>query len=195
VILVHGNGSIVPESQLVVITHILNERHIATLVINLLTPAEDEVYENRFKVTLLGDRLVQVTQWALQHESLGSLSLGYFGHSIGAAFALQAAALMCDHIKAVVSLSGQPELARHALTKVNAPTLLIVDALDTHVIYLNQIAYDQLKNKKKLITIERASQSLEESDVLEKAANLAGDWFDEHLVWPTLSAARQDINY
>lgn len=187
VILVHSNDTDSANEHNSYIVQELNRRDMIVLSVNLLTPIEAEVYQNRFNATLLGDRLVLVTQWAMQHEKMKSLPIGYYGDGTGAAPALQAAAILDGNIKAVVSFNGQPELARHALSKVTAPILLIAAELDAQSVYLNQIAYDQLKNKRKMIIVKEATSCFDEIGVFEKAADLAGNWLDEHLLWPLAS--------
>src|SRR5437016_14250784 len=88
VIFAHGSGSsrLSPRNNFV--ADILNRHNMATLLTDLLTPPEDEVYENRFNIALLSNRLAQVTEWALQQQSLQALPAGYFGASTGAASAL-----------------------------------------------------------------------------------------------------------
>jgi hypothetical protein len=188
VILVHSNDTDSANEHNTYVIQALNRRDMIVLSINLLTPVEAEVYQNRFNASLLGDRLVSVTQWAMQQETMKSLPVGYYGDNTGAASALKAAAILDGHIKAIVSFNGHPELARHALSKVTAAILLIAAELDTQSVYLNQIAYDQLKTKRKMIIVKEATSAFEEIGVFEKAADLAGNWLDEHLLWPLLSA-------
>lgn len=188
VILVHSNETDSSNEHNSYVILALNKREMAVLSINLLTSIEAEVYQNRFNAQLLGDRLVQVTQWATQQETLKGIPVGYYGDNTGAAPAIQSAAIMNGNIKAIVSFNGHPELARHALGKVTAPILLIAAELDTQGVYLNQIAYDQLRSIKKMVIVKQATPSFEEIGVFEKAADLAGNWLDEHLLWPILSS-------
>jgi putative phosphoribosyl transferase len=187
VIFVHGSGSSRFSPRNNFVADILNNRYFATLLTDLLTPLEDETYENRFNIPLLSSRLIKVTEWALQQEQLQPLPAGYFGASTGAASALQAAALVNGTIKAVVSRGGRPDLAKHALREVKAPTLLIIGSLDEQVIELNKIAYEQMNCKKKIEIVEGASHLFEEPGTLHKAADLAANWFQQHLVVPEFS--------
>src|SRR2546421_6526040 len=156
VIFAHGSGSsrLSPRNNFV--AEILNNRQMACLLTDLLTSKEDEIYENRFDISLLSDRLVKVTEWTGQQSLLQFLPVGYFGASTGAAAALQAAAALDNKIKALVSRGGRPDLANH-LPKVKAPTLLIIGSLDTEVIALNQLAYDKLTGPKKIEIVPGAS--------------------------------------
>lgn len=180
VIFAHGSGSsrLSPRNNFV--ADVLNKHNFATLLTDLLTPFEDELYERRFNIDLLGNRLMKITEWCSEQQDLRMLPVGYFGASTGAAAALQAAALLDSSIKAVVSRGGRPDLAK-ALTSVAAPTLLIVGSLDTHVVELNRQAYDKLKCEKQLEVVRGASHLFEEPGMLDKVAALAGDWFDRYL--------------
>ena len=64
VIFSHGSGSsrLSPRNNFV--AKLLNEQRFATLLFNLLTEREDTVYENRFDINLLTQRLIKVTKWA-----------------------------------------------------------------------------------------------------------------------------------
>jgi putative phosphoribosyl transferase len=186
VLFAHGSGSsrFSPRNQLV--AHFLNQHHIATLLIDLLTPKEDEIDERtrefRFNIDLLAQRLIWVTDWLLQDSRTQPHAIGYFGASTGAAAALIAAAKKKEAVSAVVSRGGRPDLAHSFLTQVQAPTLLIVGENDPEVIELNRQAYKLLACPKKLEIIPGATHLFEESGCLEKAAHLSSDWFAKYLM-------------
>jgi hypothetical protein len=69
---------------------------------DLLTVEEDSDYEKRFDIDLLASRLIETTEWLMNHDEAKELSIGYFGASTEAS-ALRAAAYFGDTIKAVVS--------------------------------------------------------------------------------------------
>src|SRR5256885_206205 len=129
------------------------------------------------------------TDWLGEQELPEQPRIGYFGSSTGAAAALVAAAQKPERIGAVVSRGGRPDLAAAHLSKVTAPTLLIVGGSDTGVIELNEEAYAQLRCKKELKLIPGATHLFEETGALEKVARLASDWFSTHLkaTGPTFS--------
>ncbi|MER3374670.1 MAG: dienelactone hydrolase family protein [Allomuricauda sp.] len=172
----HGSGSgrLSPRNNYV--ANILQQKGMATLLFDLLTDSEDKVYENRFDIDKLTHRLIKTTQWAQEHHRTKGLPIGYFGASTGAASALRAAAFFGNNIKAVVSRGGRPDLAMDELYKVKAPTLLIVGSLDTHVISLNQRAYENLKCKKKLEIIPDAGHLFEEPGKLKEVAEFSSAW-------------------
>src|SRR5438477_4946728 len=96
VLFVHGSGSSrhSPRNQFVART--LNAAGLATLLFDLLTPEEEAVdvrtAQHRFDISLLAERLVHATHWAMEQESTRDLRLGYFGSSTGGGAALVAAA-------------------------------------------------------------------------------------------------------
>jgi putative phosphoribosyl transferase len=183
VLFAHGSGSSRLSPRNNYVAGVLREAKIGTLLMDLLTPQEDQVYRTRFDISLLTRRLLDAVNWVRQYDPTRSLTIGLFGASTGAASALQVAALLQSDIKAVVSRGGRPDLAgREMLEKVTAPTLLIVGGLDDVVIDLNRAAYDALKCEKQLVIVPGATHLFEEPGTLEAVARLARDWFAAHLI-------------
>ena len=104
VIFSHGSGSSRLSTRNRFVADIIQDRGIATLLVDLLTPEEDSIVENRFDIDLLTGRLVQVTEWALKYPKTKELEILYFGASTGAASALRAAAYFGNKISAAVSI-------------------------------------------------------------------------------------------
>ena len=181
VIFSHGSGSSRFSSRNRFVAEILNRHHIATLLVDLLTELEDRIYQNRFNIELLTDRLIEVTNFSTQLPDLKNLPTGYFGASTGAASALIAAARIPDRIHAVVSRGGRPDLAIGALENVKSPTLLIVGGNDLTVIELNKEAYSKMQCEKEMHIIAGAGHLFEEIKALEEVAMLAGKWFYKYL--------------
>ena len=181
VIFAHGSGSgrLSPRNGRV--AQSLRDAGFATLLLDLLTIAEERDRANVFDIALLARRLVQATRWAAEDEALARLPIGYFGASTGAAAALIAAAERPHLAAAVVSRGGRPDLAASALPRVRAPTLLVVGGADTQVIELNRSALALLRSEKKLAIVPGATHLFEEPGALDEVANLAIDWFLRHL--------------
>lgn len=182
VLFAHGSGSSRHSPRNKYVAAQLREAHLATLLIDLLTPQEDEVYRTRFDIDLLTERLGEAARSLAREPQTKGLPVGLFGASTGAAAALEVAAGMPEAIHAVVSRGGRPDLAaRSALRKVKAPTLLIVGGDDTGVIELNEQAYAELGCEKQLEIVPGATHLFEEPGKLEAVARLAGQWFTRHL--------------
>jgi pimeloyl-ACP methyl ester carboxylesterase len=180
VVFAHGSGSsrLSPRNQTVART--LNARSFATLLFDLLTPAEARQRVNVFDIALLGSRLAGAIAW-LESSEVAGLPVGLFGASTGAAAALVAAASSPDAVDAVVSRGGRPDLAGAALAAVTAPTLLIIGSEDDGVLALNRRAAAQMTGRVTLEVVPGAGHLFEEPGTLDAAAQLAGDWFLAHL--------------
>jgi pimeloyl-ACP methyl ester carboxylesterase len=181
VLFAHGTGSGRLSPRNAFVASELQKRRIATLLFDLLTPAEDTEYRTRFDIELLTNRLLLATQWARGEPELASLPLGYFGASTGAAAALRAAVGMPAAPRAIVSRGGRPDLAGgETLGRVTSPTLLLVGGRDTPVIALNRDALARLGGEKQLRVIPGASHLFEEPGTLEQVAQQAAEWFEQH---------------
>jgi putative phosphoribosyl transferase len=180
-----GSGSSRHSPRNRYVARVLNEAKLATLLIDLLTLHEEVVdartAQLRFDIDLLAERLVDATDWLTQFPDTKHLRIGYFGASTGAAAALAAAAVRPDAVRAIVSRGGRPDLAGAALTRVQAPTLLIVGEHDDQVVQLNRQALTQLRCEKRLVIVPGATHLFEEPGALDEVARLARDWFQRHL--------------
>jgi putative phosphoribosyl transferase len=185
VLFAHGSGSGRHSPRNRQVAQALREAGLATLLIDLLTPEEEEVdlqtRHLRFDVGLLAERLVGVTDWLLQDPRTHNLCVGYFGASTGAGAALVAAAERSGVVGAVVSRGGRPDLAGEALPRVAAPTLLLVGGEDHPVIGMNREALKRLRAEKELKIVAGATHLFEEPGKLEEVAQLAAGWFTRHL--------------
>jgi putative phosphoribosyl transferase len=182
VIFAHGSGSSRLSKRNNYVAEVIRESGMATLLFDLLTEQEDRIYENRFDIPLLTARLIEVTHWVKSQAPLGSMSIGYFGASTGAAAALKAAAALGEVVAAVVSRGGRPDLAgKEDLATVKAPTLLIVGSDDDVVIELNESASAAMRCVKDMQIVPGATHLFEEPGTLEQAARLATNWFAGYL--------------
>jgi alpha-beta hydrolase superfamily lysophospholipase len=178
----HGSGSSRLSPRNNYVAKQLNKHRFATLLFDLLSKKEDLIYQNRFDIELLTQRLSEVTNWVLHNDETKNLPIGYFGASTGAASALKAAGTLGKRISAVVSRGGRPDLAGpEELKMVSAPTLLIVGEMDREVINLNKMAYEHLNCEKSMALIPGATHLFEEPGTLEKVTEISAAWFENHL--------------
>ncbi len=155
---------------------------LATLLIDLLTPMEEQDRANIFDIPLLAARLAGVGEWVKQVPEIAALPAGYFGASTGAGAALLAASRADDRVGAVVSRGGRPDLAgAHALKQVHAPTLLIVGGRDLPVIDLNRAALKHLRGKSELVIVPGAGHLFEEPGTMDQVIDHAARWFVQYL--------------
>ena len=181
VVFAHGSGSsrLSPRNQQV--ARSLQNAGLGTLLFDLLTESESETRANVFDLDLLADRLLAATEWLSLRPDTASLQLGYFGASTGAGAALIAAARAGERVHAVVSRGGRPDLAGDWLSRVRAPTLLIVGSLDTVVIRLNRLALRHLQCPARIVEVPGATHLFEELGTLAQVSRLACDWFLDYL--------------
>jgi dienelactone hydrolase len=177
----HGSGSSRLSPRNREVADALTGQGIATLLFDLLTPAEEANRANVFDIPLLADRLVDAVRWLEAQPSLAKLPLGLFGASTGAAAALVATAKLPHRVGAVVSRGGRPDLAGAALEAVRAPTLLIVGGVDFGVIELNEQALARLQGEKALEIVPGASHLFPEPGAMEAVIGHAARWFERYL--------------
>jgi putative phosphoribosyl transferase len=182
VVFAHGSGSSRHSPRNRFVASVLNRAGLGTLLFDLLTPAEEHDRANVFDIPLLARRLVDVTLWLRTQPEGRDAAIGYFGASTGAGAALWAAAEPDADVRAVVSRGGRPDLAAPRLGDVRAPTLLIVGGDDTLVLELNREAEAQMRCETRLNVVPGASHLFEEPGTLQMAAELARDWFVDHLM-------------
>ncbi len=180
VVFAHGSGSGFRSARNRAVAQALQRRRMATLLFDLLTPAESEKRGNVFHIDLLARRLLEALAWRRDLASVQNLPLGLFGASTGAAAALVASAQQPREVAALVSRGGRPDLAGPVLGDVRAPTLLIVGGADVEVLQLNMAAHARLRCEKRLEIVPRATHLFAEAGALESVAQLACDWFATH---------------
>jgi putative phosphoribosyl transferase len=64
---------------------------------------------------------------------------------------------------------------------VDAPTLLIVGGHDQDVLLLNRAAASRLRCEHQVAVVPGATHLFEEPGTLQTAAELARDWFSDHM--------------
>jgi putative phosphoribosyl transferase len=161
VVFVHGSGSSRFSSRNRSVAAALRRRSLATLLFDLLTAAEEQRDRHdaslRFDIPLLAERLIGVLDALDARPALrqlpGSQPIGLFGASTGAAAAL-------------IGAAERPER---------------VGGHDSQVLALNRRAAARLAAPHHLEVVAGASHLFEEAGCLERVAELAGDWFVNHL--------------
>jgi pimeloyl-ACP methyl ester carboxylesterase len=181
VVFAHGSGSSRHSPRNNAGAEAFAKRGIATLLFDLLTPEEETDRGNVFDILLLAGRLAEVVEWIGKQPTVGTLPIGLFGASTGAAAALVAEVQLGDRVGAIVSRGGRPDLADGALDHVRAPTLLIVGGADEGVIELNERALARLHAPKRLQIVPGASHLFSEPGALDAVTERAVRWFEVHL--------------
>ena len=159
---------------------VLHQAGLATLLADLLTPAEQVDPATVFDVGLLARRLTGITRWLRSQPQAGGLPLHYLGTRTAAAAVLAAAAEPGARVAAVVCRGGRPDLASARLAAVRAPTLLIVAERDQVLVRLHRQAQARLRCENRLAFVPGGGDLLEAPGALDAAAGLALDWYTSH---------------
>jgi putative phosphoribosyl transferase len=167
VVFSHGSGSSRHSPRNQFVANRLTDAGIGTLLVDLLTPEEEQDRANVFDIGLLTRRLTGVTDWLAEQPGTASCVLGYFGASTGGG-------AQCRRRR------ERP----HRGSRVTAPTLLVVGGIDEVVLDLNREALGHLPASAQLVVVEGASHLFEEPGTLEQVADLACAWFKRFLLAP-----------
>jgi putative phosphoribosyl transferase len=182
VIFAHGSGSGRLSSRNNQVADGLHEAGFATLLIDLLTPDEEQDRARVFDIPLLAVRLAAAARWTDARPDLDKLPIGFFGASTGAGAALLAASQQHARLRAVVSRGGRPALAgSQALARVRVPTLMIVGGRDLEVLHLNRAAARHLSCEHEIAIVPGATHLFEEPGALEAVIDHARRWFHRYL--------------
>lgn len=185
VVFAHGSGSSrhSPRNRLVAET--LQRAGLGTVLVDLLTAAEDErdllTGELRFDISLLTSRTTGIVDWLRAQARTADTPIGLFGASTGAAAAISTAAQRPDAVAAVVSRGGRIDLAAAALVGLRAPILLIVGEDDSPIVEQHRRLQPQLTAQNRLDVVPGATHLFEEAGAIEQVAEAAGSWFVRHL--------------
>lgn len=193
VIFAHGSGSNRNSYRNQIVAKKLNESGVGTLLFDLLTDEEQQsdlrtqkimckipgLILNKFNINLLTERLLGVTEYAINNSETNNFKIGYFGSSTGAAAALIAASKKSD-VKAIVTRSGRVDLVeKNFVHDMIVPSMFIVGGNDKEIIEINKNMISRLTKirYKRLEIIARASHLFEQQDELIEVGILASSWF------------------
>lgn len=185
VVFAHGSGSSRHSPRNRAVARSLERAGFATLLFDLLTPAEEEVdlrtRHLRFDIGLLAERVLAAGDDLAGRPETRELPVGLFGASTGAAAALVAEAERPGLAAAIVSRGGRPDLAGAALSSVRAPTLLIVGGHDEVVLGMNREAAARMTCVHEIAIVPGATHLFEEPGTLDQVVRLATAWFLRYL--------------
>lgn len=193
VLFAHGCGSnrLSPRNR--VVAALLQRRGLATLLVDLLT--EDEARFDamtrhlRCDIPHLARRLGGALGWLGAEPETSALPACLFGASTGAAAALVTAAGNPRRVRAIVSRSGRTDLAGPSLASVPTPTLLVVGERDQAMVALNRASMPHFAGPVSLRIVPGAGPLFEEPGALDGVAELAAQWFLDHLRAPLAHAS------
>jgi hypothetical protein len=166
------------------LAELLAERGVGSLSLTTLTreeEVEDELTGSlRFNAPLIARRVVGAFRWLQAHTETSELPMGLVGVGAVAAATLDAGAELGDVVSAIVCIDGRPDLAFQQLSRVAAPTLLIVGE-DPDIRALNEAALRELAVAKEISIVPGHSPLLARQLSLEEAARRTADWLERFL--------------
>jgi len=196
VVLARGHGSSRRGARDLTVARLLQAEGLATLAVDLLSGSEEEAWRERdlrFNLGLFAGRIASVARWLRRAPRTSGLRVGYLGSYTGAGAALAAAALRPEYVDAVVCRGGRVDMSATVLSRVRAPTLLIVGGDDTSALEPHRRAFSALTAEKRLEVIPSATHRFEEPATQSQMVELAGLWFLQHLGgsrWETQSESQ-----
>ncbi|MEV0267820.1 hydrolase [Hamadaea sp. NPDC050747] len=121
-----------------------NDAGLGTVLLDLLTPAEDLARTPAPDIALLANRLAAATRWLRRQHWAASTPIGWYGVGAAAGAALWAAAEPDADVAAIVAVDSQVALAADRLRAVRAPTLLMAGVANTEVLDANRVTQRRL---------------------------------------------------
>jgi putative phosphoribosyl transferase len=184
VVFAHDSGSSRHSARDRVVATELRRRAIGTLQFDLRS-AEEESLDRiigwlRVDANKQAERIAAAVRWLQAQPVARGRRIGLFGTGSGATAALLAAAELDPAIAAVVSRGGRPDLARSALQRVRAATLLLAEGHDRALFAGNRKAMETLGGEKELVVLGEAGAA-DEADATAQVAALATTWFNGFL--------------
>lgn len=173
---------------------------LSTLLVNLLTPEEEELDKTtlffRENINILHQRVIGIANWLIANVNTHNVGLGYFGVGVCAAATLAASAVRPDAVDAIVAVSPNTDLVNTYLPGIVAPTLFIAPgknaqaltmcrtsisaiASDTNLDIVIQARKRGLSNT--LEVLEGVQNAFENNGSLHKMGELTTGWFTRFL--------------
>jgi putative phosphoribosyl transferase len=141
----HPSGMVVISPASRAVAEALGAFDFATLLLDLQVDEEDA-----HDIGLLARRVLDAIDWARRQPRLEQMPVALFGGAMAAPAALVAAAERLEVVHALISHDGRPDLAGAALERVEAPTLLIVDAAQHALVDMNRHAMHRMRSHAEL---------------------------------------------
>jgi dienelactone hydrolase len=188
VLLTHDMEGVVkqPHEYAIALAQSFYTNGLATLLVDLFASGEQQVDKEtgffRTNTSIMEQRITGIAEWLREQAETANLSIGYFGVGVSGAAALIAAAERPDIVRAVVSAAGRLDMAQEYLSRILAPTMLIVAQNDTAAVRRHQDTLGQLTVDKQFEQIPDVSSLFESAHALNEVARLAGQWFTRWLI-------------
>lgn len=182
---VHGSGSSRESPRNLRAAAGLRRAGVATLLLDLLTPAEAAASGGLLwdvPLPVLAQRVAAVVRWAGMQPGLGSLPLVLFGNSLGAAVAAMTAAGNAA-VAGLVTRGGRWDQAMDVAAAISQPVLLVAGTDDPEGVYVSREARRAIgRERTQMVAVPGAGHLLEEPGAIEAFTRVAVAWMRQQ--WP-----------
>lgn len=179
VLVAHGSGTWRDSPRNSHTASRLTARGLASITLDLLTPAEATT-DLVFDVILLGRRLLAVRHW-LADSPYRWMPVGLFGIGSDAPVALWTAGEPDIQLSTVVVHGARPDLAADRLPRVLAPTLFVSGGTDERIRRCVRTAAALVPAPTRITELAVSTQPVPRDRLGTWSAYLASVWFGEHL--------------
>jgi len=173
---------------------------LATLLVNLLTPEEEELDKTtlffRENISVLHQRVIGITNWLLENSDTQGLGLGYFGTGVCAAPHPAGLPLTAYSVKSIIAFAPKTDLVHTYLPRIVAPTLIIAPEKNTQALTAYRTSIASIASDTNLDTVMRARRrglantleiipgvqnAFENNQAVNKVGELTTGWFTRFL--------------
>ena len=187
-------------SNLSVLAAMCRSAGLSTLVVNLLTPEDEELDKTtlffRENISVLHQRVIGIVNWLIANVNTQNMGFGYFGADVCAAAILAASAVRPDAMNAIVAVAPSTELVNSYLPRIVAPTLIIAPERDAQALNMYRTSISAIASDTNLDIVTQARQrgltnnleiipgvqnAFENNQSLSKVGELTTGWFTHFL--------------
>ena len=187
-------------SSLSKLTALCRSAGLSTLLVNLLTPEDEELDKTtlffRENISVLHQRVIGIANWLIANVNTHSVRLGYFGAGVCASAILAASAVRPDAVNAIVAVAPSTELVNPYLPRIVAPTLIIAPERDAQTLPMYRTSISAIASDTNLDIVTQARErglantleiipdvqnAFENNQSLQKVGELTTGWFTHFL--------------
>ncbi len=189
-----------PFNCLNILAAICQSAGLSTLLVNLLTPEDEELDKStqffRENIGVLHQRVIGIANWLIANVKTQGLSFGYFGTGVCAAATLAASAVRPDAVNAIVAVAPHIELVNTYLPRIVAPTLIIAPEKNAQALTMYRTSISAIASDTNLDIVTQARRwglantleiipgvqnAFENNQSLYKVGELTTGWFTRFL--------------
>ena len=159
----------------------LAEHNVACCTVGLTNADEHVAGRMILDVETLADRMRGVVEFMSNWQETQMLPMALFGEDYCAAAVLIVASEGLHYVKAVGTYCGRPDLARIYLSRVEAPTLLVVPGRDRELVERNEQAFAALVCASQIAVIGNATRRFCETGAAHACRYLIGRWCESYV--------------